>query len=767
MPKKEPDAYISKKRKIVAGDNRNFSDDTSTTDTIFTFLRKPILPRQKSTVLTSRSPTIEGEVSPPFHKTQCQNSCQEATLSKKDVHNSSHFSTSNPSEYLGPYLGTTSCLGMRQQAFSQTHESGATAPYSNMGQGQSSTEVAAKYQYRPLQDPRSIRLVEVLPGATGETVHISLHHSNLSALASCSAVSYAWGSTTRDHLIFCDETTVAVTSSLHFLLEKLRGSQESQLLWIDAICINQDDLEERSQQVSLMREIYRMAHTVLIWIGDQDENTANALPVITKLAGLVDTLPFGEETFGSFQQFEELSDFPTSVEWLDDAVNHLSWNGVVDILTSRKYFLRLWIIQEIVLSSNPLVLCGTHRISWHYIHKAALVVWSCKFLQNRIVDPEILSKVMTLGWVSSSDMSHRSLSFILAAFPTSEAWDPRDRVYGLLGLITSGEQQTSLSVDYTKSVERVFQDATESVILWEGSLLSLMTQCCDPLSRPWNSMPSWVVPLEPRLARFTPAAVPLLEWMIKHKDRMVLAGDVLTGYGLIIDTIEFVTENLSETNMATHVLGVFDRYATEDVDVDIDITEAARNTFLAVNAYGPGLAIEEDDFFCLLSSWIILRYRPIPNEIAQNPTVPPTSARSPKANEDVEEPKVHADPLPREVNIAKWALSHADTNRLADIASDFKYEVLDMKTGLGRNIFRSSIGCVGVGPLGWNKENSPPAVQTGDSLALIHTVPTPMILRLREDGAYTVVGSAHVGNLLDMDLFKSGVLPELEPLRFR
>ncbi|PMD19982.1 hypothetical protein NA56DRAFT_558934, partial [Hyaloscypha hepaticicola] len=81
-----------------------------------------------------------------------------------------------------------------------------------------------------------------------------------------------------EHDIFCDGRILKVTANLSLLLTRLRTPDSSQLLWIDAICINQNDLGERSQRVSHMGKIYKNAEVMLMWLGDRRTYTGHAVP---------------------------------------------------------------------------------------------------------------------------------------------------------------------------------------------------------------------------------------------------------------------------------------------------------------------------------------------------------------------------------------------------------------------------------------------------------------------------------------------------------
>jgi hypothetical protein len=98
---------------------------------------------------------------------------------------------------------------------------------------------------------------------------------------------------------------------------------------------------------------------------------------------------------------------------------------------------------------------------------------------------------------------------------------------------------------------------------------------------------------------------------------------------------------------------------------------------------------------------------------------------------------------------------------------DLAFRLFSQADGLGINMFRSTKGFAGIGPAGRNASpDDMPAVQVGDLITLFPTVENPMILRDRGDGAYTLIGAAHVGNILEIPWFE-GEFPELVPLRIR
>lgn len=221
------------------------------------------------------------------------------------------------------------------------------------------------YSYTPLPWPSSrIRLLEILPGDDAH-VFCRMHMANSDSIDSLridgkyrtyEALSYTWHGQALTKTIFCDEKLLQVTHSIHDALRALRRSSTSRLLWIDAICINQTDLQERSHQVSIMKQIYSRAALVISWLGKEDEHSATAFQFIEKIikrhisAG--ESLHASPDAIWSKQTMDamNLPHFP-SYEW-----------EALARLFERPYFCRIWVVQELVVSSKTVVRCGSLTI---------------------------------------------------------------------------------------------------------------------------------------------------------------------------------------------------------------------------------------------------------------------------------------------------------------------------------------------------------------------------------------------------------------------
>jgi hypothetical protein len=147
----------------------------------------------------------------------------------------------------------------------------------------SSQQTSRIYEYSPLPEGDHFRYLVLQPGANDDLLRCSLVVSTLSDLKTpFEAISYVWGNDVKDHEIICDGCTISITASLYEVLTTYRLQDESRNLWADSICINQNDMDEKSKQVADMGRIYSAAERVLIHITGDDHGYAVHVASLTK-----------------------------------------------------------------------------------------------------------------------------------------------------------------------------------------------------------------------------------------------------------------------------------------------------------------------------------------------------------------------------------------------------------------------------------------------------------------------------------------------------
>ncbi|KAH7344379.1 heterokaryon incompatibility protein-domain-containing protein, partial [Pyrenochaeta sp. MPI-SDFR-AT-0127] len=135
---------------------------------------------------------------------------------------------------------------------------------------------ADHYKYSPIsslgQHPE-IRIVDLEPGLEHDTIKIQLRQCQLiDSMGSYVALSYTWGNALKTHSARVSSKTLGITQNLHSALVRLRLADKPRSLWIDAICINQEDSTEKSQQIPLMPRIYSSSSSTVVWLGEDSED---------------------------------------------------------------------------------------------------------------------------------------------------------------------------------------------------------------------------------------------------------------------------------------------------------------------------------------------------------------------------------------------------------------------------------------------------------------------------------------------------------------
>ena len=234
-------------------------------------------------------------------------------------------------------------------------------------------------------------------------------------------------------------------------------------LWIDQICINQEDLQERGKQVELMRYIYRRAINVVIWLGDEGGDSKLALGFIREMLPLLEFL----HTCKTEQQVRR-ERFPP--------LNAREWRAVSALL-SRPWFGRMWVLQEYATAREAVVLCGRDAISWRELSQFISLMqaergrWFYLFKFNQLegVSANFLRQRLKYLIGIKNVFDARQAVDLMENLMYSrwfEATDPRDKIYAVLGL----SAPCDLVPDYTKALQEVFLDTANLVLFRERAL---------------------------------------------------------------------------------------------------------------------------------------------------------------------------------------------------------------------------------------------------------------------------------------------------------
>ncbi|CAG8961338.1 hypothetical protein HYFRA_00013799 [Hymenoscyphus fraxineus] len=322
--------------------------------------------------------------------------------------------------------------------------------------------------------PLHIRLLELQPGNFGSSFHGKLREVSLDNPTTYEALSYTWGDPGTASTLNCEGASIPLTLNLQLALERLRRVGEVRILWIDQICINQDDIVERGQQVKLMGDIYRKAEVVDIWIGEEDEETQLAVRAVGHLMGCFTD---ASENDGNNEEF-----IPNVIQKLGLLfVKSPSWIAARKIF-ERPYFRRMWIVQEVVLGNRCAVMCGSHVMGWDELSKASFCL---EMDDEKLVEAHRVVGMMRL---LKSGSEERTLLHLLNQTYNLLCTNPKDKVYGILGLV-SDVCEGEVVVDYSLSCQEIYI-AVATLCIRKYSSLAVL--CCVRNPQTLSGLPSWV-----------------------------------------------------------------------------------------------------------------------------------------------------------------------------------------------------------------------------------------------------------------------------------
>ncbi|TGO31072.1 hypothetical protein BPAE_0002g01670 [Botrytis paeoniae] len=336
---------------------------------------------------------------------------------------------------------------------------------------------------------REIRILILHPLSQGTLIQCTVEIISLLSYPSYEALSYVWGDASIRQTITFNGIPFSVTQNLAIALRHLRLPLKPRRLWVDAICINQSDIKERNEQVTLMGEIYSLAKPVLVWLGETFEGCEEAFDLMSKIAFASEYKIIEEESQTMFSFYIEL--------------------------VKKEWFTRLWTIQELALADQePLVGCGFTWTTWSVLSKVWQKVAMIEFTKMGMVmmergnDSDNTNKTAVSQGVRTNaikidllnnlrtavtDKKGEDLRDLLLNTVTSKATEPKDRIYGLLGMMGSSDRK-AITVDYNRPLGTIYADAI-SHIFRKGrgpSFLSGLELAGPNPPFQYSAFPSWV-----------------------------------------------------------------------------------------------------------------------------------------------------------------------------------------------------------------------------------------------------------------------------------
>ncbi|PVH79308.1 hypothetical protein DL98DRAFT_572608 [Cadophora sp. DSE1049] len=259
--------------------------------------------------------------------------------------------------------------------------------------------------YRPLQADE-IRLMVLLPGKAQDPLSI----------------------------ITVNGYSIEIRKNLHLALIALRDEQFPRCLWVDALCIDQQNDPERGGQVLIMSKIFRQATKVLVWLGEAADDSDMLFELMAKVEGRLDRLDSLITVWGQAG---------IDVSGLTKAKIQSAFLAI----GCRPYWTRLWIIQEVLSASSIDLLCGSKTLPWAFFSSGLEAIGNLKTSS----DLDCCALTPAYAIAAKQSYQYQAYPFVdlvqLCDRCNSQCEDVRDKVYGLLSIT----EDFSIIPDYTKS----------------------------------------------------------------------------------------------------------------------------------------------------------------------------------------------------------------------------------------------------------------------------------------------------------------------------
>jgi hypothetical protein len=304
-------------------------------------------------------------------------------------------------------------------------------------------------RYRPLEDFQ-FRSLQLHQKGSRSEISCMMRELDLLKPPAYNALSYVWGHEPAVHRITVNNKFFSIRPNLFHALQRIIANEVSAELWVDSVCIDQSNEEEKGAQVRRMADIFKKAKNVWIWLGEEDLTSKAAMELIPKILN-----------------------------------PHFRWDGVwwethdflaFDQLLTRPWFRRRWVIQEAAFSASSVILCGGQKVPMEHFTRAVSLVRS-KLSSISESFGTIGKSVSHLGFLANfrDSPATRLLDIIEGVFDRSkairtrklsletlvelgtfcEATDLRDTIFALLNLANDAD---SMVPDYSSHLLDVFAD---------------------------------------------------------------------------------------------------------------------------------------------------------------------------------------------------------------------------------------------------------------------------------------------------------------------
>lgn len=605
-----------------------------------------------------------------------------------------------------------------------------------------------------MEEIRLIRIEDHDSQSTGpvkmDTICCSLQHAYLEDKPRYTALSYTWGDQNIKAEIILDGRQIQVTKNLelalrHLLMEQRRMGGDCKLFWVDAVCIDQRNEDERSHQVSQMGKIFNTAAETIIWLGPSSKDSDLAFQSLSELSlASVAVQVCGSISSWSLFPFDEASCNPTTravLAELDKILIDLKGNGSAKLsaiisLYEKPWFRRVWVIQERVLSRNCVVYCGSSgRMAWRDFIRAFWLLCGVRDYLNisSTAHPDssklatsitaALDRVVPVVFTSYGLSLLQLLSMLSRSAPRCglEASDRRDYIYALLGLINTRSSPT-IKVDYSQEWTTVRTEFGRAALVHYGpSMLSFAATS----------------PLEPEIDQRLPDDAPSWapDWSSSHLPQPLYVPSIFFVRGGNVGCPYQAARNL-----------------TQDLSRGFEIYGQLRLSAYYVDhvaclghpLMGDDCPTNDLDRVASLSIWLhdMEALLPSVNEVY--------------GTTDQVKDALWKTPVVDRAYVYAWETARASEKthssyqavRAGNVFEGVKYTNIAYNKLFQRRPFRSAKGYIGLGPFG---------ICENDTIWILPGTDVPFIFRPTKDGKFTVLGEAYVHGIMDGELLDHGL----------
>ena len=357
-------------------------------------------------------------------------------------------------------------------------------------------EADGHYCYEPLAaGSNSFRFAHLLPGGHDEPIRIRLDTREVGIDSNrdtfqWEALSWLWGPYGYFRTIEVNDRPFQVTRNLLIALRHLRRPNSARCLWVDALCINQKDIEERNSQIQRMAFLFHRAVRVIAWLGEGDQSSH----IVMRLATYLHDFETGclNSCDENIMYLLALTFGVPNVKVNQSSSIFRYWNihkfenwSHIDRMADRELFRRSWVLQESALARNLYVECGAQIMSWDAFFRAFSLRYSH---DNRVQDlPNIsegwhaMQAIENLRQIVATKQRPPDLLELLWACRHYRSTNPRDRIFALLGVSSllyghDSRHQLGFDIDYNMSVDLVYKTFTMSMIAKYDDLRVLATR---------------------------------------------------------------------------------------------------------------------------------------------------------------------------------------------------------------------------------------------------------------------------------------------------